>query len=175
MGGSLLIWSVLTVGTVLGTEWDPEENLGDLMKSNPSRAVVHFFNALNPETMDLVDVFYDSGATFIDPIGRHTGIVEIRKYYEGIYGPVTEISFNFGEPIEQGERLAMSWTMKFRSSKLKGGKELSVDGLSVFRFDPKLGKVTYHRDYFDVAEMVYEHVPVVGATIRYIKKRLKGK
>ncbi|HGP4674712.1 TPA: nuclear transport factor 2 family protein, partial [Vibrio cholerae O1] len=34
------------------------------------------------------------------------------------------------------------------------------------------GKVTYHRDYFDMGEMLYEQLPVLGQVIRAIKRRL---
>jgi hypothetical protein len=33
------------------------------------------------------------------------------------------------------------------------------------------GRVTMHRDYWDAAEELYEKLPVVGALMRWLKKR----
>jgi hypothetical protein len=133
----------------------------------------NFFNALNPETMDLVDIFYHSDAKFIDPIGRHDGVVSIKNYYRSIYGPVTEIHFSFDEPFMSKDQLALPWKMTFCSSKLNRGEPIVVDGLSRIKFHPETHQAIYHRDYFDMGEMVYEKVPVLGFFIRWIKGRLK--
>ena len=47
---------------------------------------------------------------------------------------------------------------------------ISVNGVSLLTL--KDDRVVYHRDYYDMGEMVYEHVPVLKRVIYYIKKRL---
>jgi steroid Delta-isomerase len=37
-----------------------------------------------------------------------------------------------------------------------------------------LGLVTYHRDYWDAAEELYETLPLLGQLLRFIKKKLKA-
>jgi hypothetical protein len=132
-----------------------------------------FFNALNGKSMDLVDIFYHPQAHFTDPIGEHTGVADIKKYYQGIYGPVTDIRFEFKTPLVAGQELAQEWSMFFKSSKLNGGKEIVVHGLSKIKFDSETHQAIEHRDYFDVGEMVYEHVTVLGMIVRWIKGKLK--
>ena len=34
------------------------------------------------------------------------------------------------------------------------------------------GKVIYQRDFLDVGAMIYEHVPLLGKVIRYLKQRM---
>jgi hypothetical protein len=131
-----------------------------------------FFNLLNPKTMDLVDEFYHPDAVLEDPIGRQNGRQEVRRYYESIYGPVTAIIFEFGEGVSEGNRLSLPWTMRFRSKKLKRNKEISVEGISLIRFDPESHQAIHHRDYYDLGEMVHEHIPVIGGLFRWIKKKL---
>ena len=58
--------------------------------------------------------------------------------------------------------------MSFTHPKLAGGKAIIVDGATDLRFDEK---ITYHRDYIDMGQMLYEHIPVLGSAIRYIKKQ----
>ena len=146
-----------------------------LAQSDKVEFTQKFFNALHGGSMDLVEIFYHPQAHFSDPIGQHFGVGDIKKYYAGIYGPVTEIRFEFKKPLMSGNDLALEWTMFFKSRKLKGGQEIVVDGLSKIRFDPITNQALEHRDYFDVGSMVYEHVPVLGGIIRYIKNLLMTK
>jgi len=46
----------------------------------------------------------------------------------------------------------------------------TVRGASHLVLDEQ-GLVTLHRDYWDVAEELYEKLPVVGALMRWLKKR----
>ena len=34
------------------------------------------------------------------------------------------------------------------------------------------GKIIFHQDYFDGAAFIYEKIPILGAEIRFIKKRM---
>lgn len=57
----------------------------------------------------------------------------------------------------------------FTSPKISQGRTGGCEGVSHLHFAE--GKVTYHRDYFDM-EMLYEQLPVLGQVIRAIKRRL---
>jgi hypothetical protein len=35
--------------------------------------------------------------------------------------------------------------------------------------------VSYHRDYFDMGEFIYDHVPVLNFVVKKVKERLKSK
>jgi hypothetical protein len=43
--------------------------------------------------------------------------------------------------------------------------------MSCLNFDPATGKVVAHRDSFDMGEMVYERVALLGPIIRWIRKK----
>jgi len=62
----------------------------------------------------------------------------------------------------------LSWKMDYAHPKLGGNKNISVDGVTHLKFD---GKVTYHRDYADMGQMLYENIPLLGSAIRLIKKK----
>ena len=36
------------------------------------------------------------------------------------------------------------------------------------------GRIAMHRDYWDVAEEMYEKIPVLGALMRWLKKRARS-
>jgi hypothetical protein len=60
--------------------------------------------------------------------------------------------------------------MTMKHPAVAGGETVIVDGVSYVRFEGD--KAVYHRDYFDAGAMVYEHVPIVGSIVRYVKGRV---
>lgn len=131
------------------------------------------FNGLNKDTMHLVDEFYQVDAHFEDPMGRHIGIEEIRKYYINLYKNVESIRFDFSNFICLHKDCSATWAMHVKAAGLNGGEVVSVSGNSVFKFDES-GKVIYQRDYFDMGEFIYERIPILKNIILFIKSKLKG-
>lgn len=133
-----------------------------------------FFDRLSSSQMDLVEGFYDMDAVFQDPVHKIKGVPAIRAYYEGLYKNVEAIRFEYGKSIESGDTVSLTWKMYLKTEAIEGGKEITVDGVSVITFGGQEGKAVMHRDYFDMGEFVYERVPIVKSIVRYIKKRLAG-
>ncbi len=61
--------------------------------------------------------------------------------------------------------------MTYSHPKLRAGEKIQVMGNSLLRFDQN--RVYFHRDYVDMGAMLYEHVPLLGAAIRYLKRRMQ--
>ncbi|CAM5224665.1 transcriptional regulator [Alishewanella longhuensis] len=49
------------------------------------------------------------------------------------------------------------------------GKEITVHGCSALRWQDD--QIIYHRDYYDLTEMVYQHIPVVSWLTGKVPKR----
>jgi hypothetical protein len=62
--------------------------------------------------------------------------------------------------------------MTYAVDKLNGGEPIAIEGNSIIKFGGPEDKVVYHRDYFDVGAMVYEHIPVLGWGVRTVKEKL---
>lgn len=147
---------------------------GQPMKDlNHKDKIKFFFDHLSKDNLSLVDDFYHPGVKFIDPIGTIDSSEGIKKYYENMYKNVKFIKFDFSEFHEAGTNIVAVWKMTLQADKLNGGEPITVDGNSVITFDES-GKATYHRDYFDMGQFIYEHIPVVGYVIKKIKNRLKA-
>ena len=73
-----------------------------------------------------------------------------------------------------GDEQVLTWTMKFQARGLKGGAPQSLDGVSIFRFQPDSDLVSYHRDYFDMGEMIYQHIPLLGPAVRLIRSQMQA-
>ncbi len=138
-----------------------------------TQKIEKIFNGLNKDTMHLVDEFYQTNAHFEDPMGKHMGVEEIRKYYMNLYQNVENIRFDFSNHICQSQECVSVWVMHLKASGLNGGNSIAVSGNSIFKFDES-GKVIYHRDYFDMGEFIYERIPILKNIILFIKSKLKG-
>ena len=75
--------------------------------------------------------------------------------------------------IEQGDDCFLTWDFVFSTKGQKdgkGGRPWTIRGASHLRLDAQ-GLVVFHRDYWDAAEELYEKLPVIGALMRWLKKR----
>ena len=71
--------------------------------------------------------------------------------------------------IDKGSEAAIYWQMHLRHKKINSGNTITVEGHSLLRRQDN--RVIYHRDYFDIGSMIYEHLPVLGWIIRLIKRK----
>lgn len=135
--------------------------------------IERIFNQLRADNTEILNDFYHPDVHFLDPIGEIRGLEEMKAYYRGMYKNVNEIRFDFPDHTVQADTHFATWIMTYSVDQLNGGRDIVVSGVSDIRFDPETNLVIYHRDYFDMGEMVYEHISVIGRLIRYIKGRFK--
>ncbi len=64
------------------------------------------------------------------------------------------------------------WTMELQLERYARRPPDSSKGMSHIRFDPD-GRVIFHVDYWD-AGTLYEQFPLIGPSIRWVKRRLAG-
>ncbi len=134
-------------------------------------SVADFYNGTSLDNMkEMVEKFYAPDCVFEDPVTHIEGRDQLLSYYRHMYEGVSKIRFELGSEVRQGDQGFASWTMYLNTPNLKDGETVTVKGVSQFRYSGD--SVIYHRDYFDLGEMVYEHVPVVGWLTRQVKARL---
>lgn len=63
------------------------------------------------------------------------------------------------------------WQMVYKGKKLAGGKPIRTIGMSHLVFDGE-GRVVLHQDFWDSTRGIFQHIPVVGGQVRFIKNRL---
>jgi len=130
------------------------------------------FTRLDATHLDVVEEFYDKGLEFFDPIGSIKGREKMRAYYQKMYQDLKSIKFTYKDAIVQDKSVVLVWTMTYATEKLNSGEPITIDGMSMIKYGGAEDKVIYHRDYFDVGAMVYEHIPVLGWGVRKVKAKL---
>lgn len=134
-------------------------------------ALKHFiemYESLSKDNLQQIRDVYSDEVLFKDALHEVNGIDDLEAYFEALYTNLLYCKFEITD-VQSGEGNAyVRWEMQYAHSQLAGKKNIKVDGVSHLKFEDK---ITYHRDYIDMGQMLYEHIPVLGAAIRFIKKR----
>ena len=126
-----------------------------------------FSTADNLTAEDLARI-YTEDVVFVDPLGRIEGLDTLSRYFAGVYKNVSSCRFEYLDELKTDSKASIKWDMVFRHSKLSGGKEIVVRGVSMLEFTDK---VHYHEDVYDLGALMYENIPVLGAPVRMLKRR----
>lgn len=139
------------------------------------QALAHFcafLNKLDNTCTEKLYEVYTEGVVFNDPLHHIEGRQALERYFATMYENVSRCQFTYHTQQIQGDQAFVTWTMEFVHPRLAGGRPIQVDGCSALTFDNR-GKVLRHRDYFDAGAMLYEHLPLMGRVIRWLKRRLE--
>lgn len=137
----------------------------------PPARIRELFNAMNRETTHLVVDLYEADVRFVDPFHRIDGREALREYYAKMYAGVRAIRFDFSDETLGADDLVLYWTMTYRHARLRGGREISLEGCSRLVYGGT-GRIALHRDYFDAGALLYEHVPLLGPAVRFLRGRV---
>ena len=121
--------------------------------------------------LEQLEPMYSPDVVFIEPAGKIVGREALFEHFRGSLRDLIECHFQFDPTMEfiaEGKAY-LAWSMTFRHSRLRGGDQITVNGISLLLFDHR---INFHRDWFDLGAAVYEHIPVLGAAVRFAKNKM---
>jgi hypothetical protein len=127
------------------------------------------YQSLNTDNLELLATIYHSNVTFIDPLHRVEGFVDLYKYFNNLYANLNSCEFVINKVIFDGNEAAIYWTMTYQHKKLNKGDLVTVLGTSNIKGEED--KVIFHRDYLDLGAMLYEQLPLFGKLTKWIKAK----
>lgn len=133
------------------------------------QTIVQRFEQLTPQDLPRLAEIYVPDARFKDPFNQVQGVVAITRVFEHMFATLEAPRFVIHDVIVQGDQCFLTWDFIFGLRSLRQG-ELTVRGGSHLKLAED-GRIADHRDYWDVAEELYEKLPVVGALMRWLKRR----
>ena len=133
--------------------------------------VARFFEQLTPATLDRLAQIYAADAYFRDPFNEVRGIDAIRAIFEKMYEQLADCRFSMLDTVAAPQAAVLTWNMTFRFRRFRPNVVQTIHGASHLKFDGR-ALVVYHRDYWDAADELYAKLPVVGALMRYLKRRM---
>ncbi|HAF91451.1 MAG TPA: transcriptional regulator [Pseudomonas sp.] len=130
------------------------------------------FSGLDASNLHRLGELYSDSVHFSDPLHEVWGLDELERYFAQLYANVQALEFEFFafDQVRDGQGY-LRWLMTYEHPRLNAGKPISLEGCSLLRWNLD-GKVERHRDYFDAGALLYQHVPLMGGAIRWLRRRL---
>lgn len=131
---------------------------------------VDFFNGLTKDGLDKITQIYAPDIHFIDPVHEIHGISALKHYLAHGYERLSFAEFVPQQGCIVSQQGFLSWQMQLQHPAIAKGKLITVKGCSELRFKDE--KIIYHRDYYDLTEMVYQHLPLISGVTKFIKSKM---
>ena len=138
--------------------------------TEPLDRIVHGFQTLTPESVETLGTLYAAQARFKDPFNDVIGLAEIQRIFRHMFVTLESPRFVVTGHMVQGNECFIRWEFRFGFRRFKRGQEQCIVGCSHLVLD-ETGRIAVHRDYWDAAEELYEKLPLVGALMRWLKRR----
>ena len=137
--------------------------------------VLAFFAQLQVADLDRLDAFYTPDAQFKDPFNEVVGVPAIRRIFAHMFETLVSPRFVITQSVQQGAQCFVTWDFVF-ALRSAPTHTFTVRGASHLVLTPHEGgwRVAVHRDYWDAAEELYEKLPVLGALMRWLRRRLQA-
>jgi ketosteroid isomerase-like protein len=135
--------------------------------------VVVFFEQLQAADITRLASIYTDDARFKDPFNDVQGVPAIARIFTHMFESLHAPRFVITQQVLQGNQCFVTWDFLFSMPQLSAGQEQTIRGAShlVFREEAGTWRVALHRDYWDVAEELYEKLPILGSLMRWLKRR----
>ncbi len=133
--------------------------------------LVTYFETLTPAAVADMAEFYTEEAYFRDPFNEVTGLANIRPIFDHMFEAMHAPRFVILERVIQGDSVVLTWDFTFRIKRYQPEVKQTIHGLSLLKLAAD-GRVRWHRDYWDAAGELYEKLPVVGALMRWLKRKM---
>jgi len=117
---------------------------------------------------------YAAGAWFNDTIATEGGIDAIEKYLLKTEEGAEQVSAQVKDVAVSGADVYVRWTMEVRARNLAGGQPIVTEGVSQLRFDRE-GRIILHQDFWNPANGIYRHLPLLGPAIRFVDGLISGR
>lgn len=134
--------------------------------------LVRYFEGLSPASLDALAAHYTPDAFFKDPFNQVRGVPAIRAIFQHMYDSLQQPRFVVRDIVADGDQCFLTWDFLFVSPGM-GPQTQTIRGATHLHFAAD-GRADLHRDYWDAAEELYEKLPVLGALMRWLKRRARS-
>lgn len=126
------------------------------------------YENVQPNTVDHLIALYAKDAVFKDPFQEVKGQAHIKEIFLKMFEQLDAPKFVVLEVMRQHNSACFVWEFQFQFKRWNTTPK-SFTGVSWLKFNPE-HLVISHIDFWDPAEGIYEHLPVIGSLMRGLKK-----
>lgn len=131
-------------------------------------AWIRFFETLDRAALDRLPDLTTEDIRFRDPFNDARGRAALRQVLEHTLDGCRNLSFTVTHRFPAEDLALLRWRFV---ADIRGLGRLDVIGTSEVRQAPD-GRVAEHVDHWDAGEHVYLRLPLLGAPLRLIRRRL---
>jgi steroid Delta-isomerase len=134
--------------------------------------IVQRFESLSEADLPRLGDLYAADARFKDPFNEVVGPAAIAAIFEHMFRTLDAPRFIVTAAVAEEGECFLAWD--FRFCMRRGDRaEQCIRGSSHLRLTAD-GRISEHRDYWDAAEELYEKLPVLGALMRWLRRRVNS-
>jgi ketosteroid isomerase-like protein len=133
--------------------------------------VIDAFETLTRDSLNKLLRCYADDARFKDPFNDVRGRDAIRSIFAHMFDTLIAPRFTVIEAITQGDQAVLTWDFTF--GRRGAAAPMTIHGATHLRYADD-GRITLHRDYWDAAEELYAKLPLLGALMRWLRRRLSA-
>ncbi len=135
-----------------------------------------YFARLTPESLTHLETVYLPTARFKDSFGEVSGSEAIRAVYARMFAQLDQPRFEIHSRVAQGQEIFLTWDFHFQRRHPRDRRTYTMRGASHLQLVAQEGqwRIASHRDYCDVAEELYEKIPLLGSLMRALKRAFGG-
>ena len=129
------------------------------------------------DQLDRVSIDKQIAETYAEKIYFNDTLVTIHdrqnllKYLKHTQQQLDSIKFEALSVQDNGKDAYVRWLMQTQFSNMGQDYDIQSIGISHLRFNEE-NKIIVHQDYWDSMQGFYQHLPVIGGILRWIKKNI---
>ncbi len=119
--------------------------------------------------LERMERIYTQDVEFRDPLQSALGILALKRHMKTLCARYDNIRFEYIDEQSGDHWASITWYMHFSHPVRTGNKPIRVRGMTQLRFTDR---IYYHENFYDAGALIYQHVPLLGAIVRFIKRRI---
>lgn len=129
-----------------------------------------FYQNVDEQAIASLDQIYSEEVEFVDPVARHTGLHALTLYFKNLMENAQTCQCQIQCILSDQNKHMVTWEMNFTHPKLNSGSNIRVEGVTELHVKDDI--IVFHRDYYDMGQMIYEQIPFLKTVVNGVKKRL---
>ena len=131
-----------------------------------------FFTSVGqPNVTARFDALYGESLYFSDTLFVTEDRAALARHFERLNNSGAHIDVDVDDAVISGVNLYLRWRMRVTFPDDPDTPRTQTIGMTQLRFD-ETGRIGFHQDFWDSAEGIYRHVPVLGWAIGFVEARM---
>jgi hypothetical protein len=136
------------------------------------QAFAHFYDQLDDNLLETkIAGVYADNLYFNDTVATIYDRQKLLRYFQHTQQQLDGIEFEVLDVQDHGQDAFVRWKMQTSFKVLGQAHMVQSIGMSHLRFN-RNNQIVLHQDYWDSLQGFYQHIPVIGGILRWIKNQL---